>query len=125
MPSMVMALLSRTDGSGTSAMRLASARAASMSWSCGTTSLTMPMRSASWASKWSPVSAQRLAAFQPHSAPNRKLEFEMWRTSGCANTAWSDAIVMSAASWYQKPPPIAQPLTAAMIGFPSCHMWVQ
>ncbi len=49
----------------------------------------------------------------------------MWRTSGCANTAWSEAIVMSAASWYQKPPPIAQPLTAAMIGLPSRHMCAQ
>ena len=46
----------------------------------------------------------------------------MWRTSGWANTALSDAIVMSAASWYQKPPPMAQPLTAAMIGVPSRHM---
>ena len=125
MPIMVMALLSRTDGSGTSAMRLASARTRSISSSCGTTSFTMPMRSASCASKWSPVSPQRLAAFQPHSAANRKVVFEMCRTSGCANTAWSDAIVMSAASWYQKPPPIAQPLTAAMIGLPSRHMCVQ
>jgi len=31
---------------------------------------------------------------------------------------------MSAASWYQKPPPMAQPLTAAMTGFPSRHMCV-
>ena len=31
---------------------------------------------------------------------------------------------MSAASWYQNPPPMAQPLTAAMIGFPSRHIWV-
>ena len=46
-----MDLLSRTDGSGTSAMRFASARVASMSWSCGTTSFTMPMRKASCASK--------------------------------------------------------------------------
>ena len=122
MPSMVIALLRRSDGSGTWVSRRASARVVSISWSCGTTSLTMPMRSASWASKWSPVSAQRLAAFQPHSAANRKLELEMWRTSGWANTALSDAIVMSAASWYQKPPPIAQPLTAAMIGLPSRHM---
>ena len=49
----------------------------------------------------------------------------MWRTSGWANTALSEAIVMSAASWYQKPPPIAQPLTAAMIGLPSRHMCSQ
>ena len=85
----------------------------------------MPMRKASCASKWSPVSAQRLAAFQPHSAVNRKLVLEMCRTSGCANTAWSEAIVISAASWYQKPAPMAQPFTAAMIGFDSRHICCQ
>src|SRR5262249_39246960 len=46
------------------------------------------------------------------------------RTSGCANTAWSDAMVTSAAGWYQKPAPSAQPLTAAMIGLPSFHICV-
>ena len=43
--------------------------------------------------------------------------FDVCRTSGWANTALSDAIVMSAASWYQNPPPIAQPFTAAITGF--------
>ena len=87
MPSMLIALFNRSDGSGTLASRSASSRVRGISSSCGTTSLTMPMRSASWASKWSPVSPQRLAAFQPHSAPSRNVVFETWRTSGCANTA--------------------------------------
>ena len=47
----------------------------------------------------------------------------MCRTSGCANTASSAAIVMSHASEYQKPPPITQPWTAAITGFERCQMW--
>ena len=41
------------------------------------------------------------------------------RTSGWAKTAFSAAMVMSLASAYQKPPPMHQPLTAAMIGVSS------
>jgi len=48
---MAMALLRRTEGSGTSAILRASAHAASINRSCATTSFTMPMRKASWASK--------------------------------------------------------------------------
>ena len=121
-PCSVIARFSRTEASGTIEMRWASASALGISSSCGTTSFTRPMRSASCASMWSPVSVQRLATFQPQSAAKRKVLLEIMRTSGCANTALSEATLMSHAVWYQSPPPMHQPLMAAMIGLPRRHM---
>jgi hypothetical protein len=50
-PKVVIALLTLTDAAGSRAIRLARAVAVVISWSGGTTSFTMPMRSASAASK--------------------------------------------------------------------------
>ena len=42
---------------------------------------------------------------------------------------WDDILIYGFpgedASWYQNPPPMAQPLTAAMMGFANPHMCVQ
>src|SRR5438132_13321277 len=50
-----------------------------------------------------------------------KLVLEPWRTSGCAKTAFSEAMVICVNSANHEPAPIAHPLMAPMIGLGNSH----
>ena len=102
---------------------LASSRAASGSWSGGTTRFTRPQRCASAAPMRRPVNSNSLAIARGNRLGKRSTPPESAimpsLTSGRANSAVSAASIRSAASANSKPPPIARPLTAAITGLSS------
>src|ERR1700761_3882930 len=87
---------------------------------CGTTSLTKPSSSPSFAETCRAVRIMPMARFRPICRGSRckppASAARPTRGSGRANVALSEAMMRSQASAISNPPPIATPLTAAMIG---------
>src|ERR1700730_13968364 len=86
----------------------------------GTTSLTKPSSRPSLALTWRAVRIMPMARFSPICRGSRctppASAARPTRGSGSANVAFSEAMMRSQASAISKPPPMATPLTAAMIG---------
>ena len=95
-----------------------SAAASASPW--GTTSLTKPSSCPSRALTWRAVRIMPIARFSPICRGSRcnppASAARPTRGSGNANVAFSEAMMRSQASAISKPPPMATPLTAAMIG---------
>ena len=119
-PSRISRFAMRSAGPGFAAMRAASARASSISFSPGTTFDTSPQASASAASIVSPVNAISAAFDMPtargssHAPPSPGMMPSFTKLS--ANFARSPAMRMSHMHARSQPAPIAGPLTAAMVG---------
>src|SRR5882757_70862 len=101
-------------------MVLAQRSAATSASPAGTTSLTKPSSRPSLAETWRAVRIMPMARLSPICRGSRctppASAARPTRGSGSAKVAFSEAMIRSQASAISNPPPIATPLTAAMIG---------
>ena len=101
------------------ATRLASASAASSSWSCGTTRFTSPHERAVAASMGSPVRSSSMARVRPTARATSTIgvvQNSPMRTPGVANMAASEATARSQAATSWQPAAVARPCTRATTG---------
>src|ERR1700737_2497377 len=120
MPIRIACLEARIDIGEFFAMVSAQRSAATSAPPAGATSLTKPSSYPSLAETWRAVRIMPMARFSPICRGSRcrppASAASPTRGSGNAKVAFSDAIIRSQASAISKPPPMATPLTAAMIG---------
>lgn len=120
-PLFMAALAQDTADADFESMSLIIFSASSISLSASTTLFTRPILYASSALTCLPVNISSLAIPVPMALESLwvppKQGISPRFTSGCPNTAFSDAILISQARATSHPPPRAYPFTAAMTGF--------